>query len=105
MEKTTPKLAFPLQPSAPHQREEVWSLAIYLTQHSLSYFKGPRWPSGKASALGPESPRFETRLHRRPAVYVAPPHAKSYAVVKRPNAGVALKFGEGGASPGVVLVI
>ncbi|GBN03140.1 hypothetical protein AVEN_25426-1, partial [Araneus ventricosus] len=26
MEKTTPKLAFPLQPSAPHQREEVWSL-------------------------------------------------------------------------------
>ncbi|GBN83785.1 hypothetical protein AVEN_224994-1 [Araneus ventricosus] len=30
MEKTTPKLAFPLQPSAPHQREEVWSLVFFL---------------------------------------------------------------------------
>ncbi|GBN92918.1 hypothetical protein AVEN_143447-1 [Araneus ventricosus] len=32
-------------------------------------------------------------------------HAKSYVVVKRPPVGVAWKFGEGGASSGVVLVI
>ncbi|GBM25987.1 hypothetical protein AVEN_223121-1 [Araneus ventricosus] len=32
-------------------------------------------------------------------------HVKSYVVVKRPPVGVAWKFGEGGASSGVVLVI
>ncbi|GBM31184.1 hypothetical protein AVEN_242600-1 [Araneus ventricosus] len=32
-------------------------------------------------------------------------HAKSYVVAKRPPAGVAWKFGEGGARSGVVLVI
>ncbi|GBN62128.1 hypothetical protein AVEN_188457-1 [Araneus ventricosus] len=32
-------------------------------------------------------------------------HAKSYVVAKRPPVGVAWKFGEGGASSGVVLVI
>ncbi|GBN57044.1 hypothetical protein AVEN_44338-1 [Araneus ventricosus] len=32
-------------------------------------------------------------------------HAKSYVVAKRPPVGVARKFGEGGASSGVVLVI
>ncbi|GBO32457.1 hypothetical protein AVEN_274027-1 [Araneus ventricosus] len=33
--------------------------------------KGPRLPSGKVSALGPEGSRFETRFHRRSAVYGA----------------------------------
>ncbi|GBN81278.1 hypothetical protein AVEN_200125-1 [Araneus ventricosus] len=31
----------------------------------------PRWPSGKVSASGPESSRFETRFHRRSTVYGA----------------------------------
>ncbi|GBM20848.1 hypothetical protein AVEN_224099-1 [Araneus ventricosus] len=30
-----------------------------------------RWPSGKVSALGTEGSRFETRFHRRSAVYWA----------------------------------
>ncbi|GBO22457.1 hypothetical protein AVEN_274724-1, partial [Araneus ventricosus] len=34
-------------------------------------FRGPRWPSGKVSALGPEGSRFETRFRRRSAVYGA----------------------------------
>ncbi|GBN95834.1 hypothetical protein AVEN_268557-1 [Araneus ventricosus] len=32
---------------------------------------GPWWPSGKASAFGPEGPRPETRFHRRSAVHEA----------------------------------
>ncbi|GBM68770.1 hypothetical protein AVEN_97905-1 [Araneus ventricosus] len=43
---------------------------------------GPRWPSGKVPALGPEGCRPETRFHRKSAVHGL--HAKSYAVAKRP---------------------
>ncbi|GBM67812.1 hypothetical protein AVEN_88503-1 [Araneus ventricosus] len=32
---------------------------------------GPRWTSGKVSTSGPEGRRFETRFHRRSAVYGA----------------------------------
>ncbi|GBN10312.1 hypothetical protein AVEN_191447-1 [Araneus ventricosus] len=47
-------------------------------------FLGPRWPSGKVSALGPEGSRFETRFHRRSAVYGARCTLNSYAVAKHP---------------------
>ncbi|GBM61983.1 hypothetical protein AVEN_201300-1 [Araneus ventricosus] len=39
--------------------------------HTLFYLGGPRWPSGKVPALGPEGSWFETRFHRRYAVYGA----------------------------------
>ncbi|GBL90991.1 hypothetical protein AVEN_184387-1 [Araneus ventricosus] len=55
---------------------------------------GPRWPSGKVSALGP---RFQVRnpipLKIRRVWGLL--HAKSYVVAKRPPVGVAWKFGEG----------
>ncbi|GBN81629.1 hypothetical protein AVEN_161517-1 [Araneus ventricosus] len=38
---------------------------------SYVFYPRPRWPSGKVSTSGPEGRRFETRFHRRPAVYEA----------------------------------
>ncbi|GBM65713.1 hypothetical protein AVEN_103768-1 [Araneus ventricosus] len=58
----------------------------------------PRWPSGKAPAPVTEDSRLETRLHQISDVYVDLVHAKSYAVPKRPLAGVMWKTGEKGTS-------
>ncbi|GBM03722.1 hypothetical protein AVEN_134943-1 [Araneus ventricosus] len=55
---------------------------------------GPRWPSGKVSALGPEGSRFEPIPLKIRRVWGLL-HVKSYVVAKRPPVGVAWKFGEG----------
>ncbi|GBN86453.1 hypothetical protein AVEN_240811-1 [Araneus ventricosus] len=64
---------------------------IYLLIDLLNYIDGPRWPSGRVSALGPEGFRFEIRIRRAWGLL----HAKSYIVAKRPPVGVAWKLGEG----------
>ncbi|GBM32878.1 hypothetical protein AVEN_21746-1 [Araneus ventricosus] len=62
----------------------------------------PRWPSGKVLALAPEASRFETRFHSRVWDLL---HAQSYVVAKHPPPGVEWKFGKGGASSCVGLVV
>ncbi|GBM57941.1 hypothetical protein AVEN_39789-1, partial [Araneus ventricosus] len=46
----------------------------------LNYIDGPRRPSGRVSALGPEGSRFEIRIRRA----WGPPHAKPYVVANAP---------------------
>ncbi|GBM42926.1 hypothetical protein AVEN_116291-1 [Araneus ventricosus] len=84
--------------------DEIHQKSRYL---SICLYAGPLWPSNKASALRRSAPTewFETRFHRRSAVYASPLNMKSYVVAKCLPAGVVRKLGEGGASSRVVLVI
>ncbi|GBN36245.1 hypothetical protein AVEN_80134-1 [Araneus ventricosus] len=52
---------------------------------------GPRWPSGKVSALGLEGSRFESRFRH----VWGPPHTKPYVVAKRRPDDAAWKLGAG----------
>ncbi|GBM93021.1 hypothetical protein AVEN_219835-1 [Araneus ventricosus] len=52
---------------------------------------GPRWPSGRVSALGPEGSKPDST--EDPCMGLL--HTQSYVVAKRPPVGVAWKFGEG----------
>ncbi|GBN01326.1 hypothetical protein AVEN_24144-1 [Araneus ventricosus] len=65
-------------------------------QVNLHIMIGPRWPCGKIPAAGPESPRLETRFHRRSGVYAGLLHVKSYVIAKRSPASVTRKLGEEG---------
>ncbi|GBN08860.1 hypothetical protein AVEN_60841-1, partial [Araneus ventricosus] len=81
------------------------SIEIAYTKRELPFFRlRPRWPSSKVSALGVETPRFETRFHCISVVYWARFTLNHTWVAKRPPIVVVRKFGEWGASTGVVSV-
>ncbi|GBM51611.1 hypothetical protein AVEN_113497-1 [Araneus ventricosus] len=66
MARTTPKLAFPLQPFAPYQREEVWSLAFGHSNESFGETLQSRSARNEADKLRRARKRSDQFSQRKP---------------------------------------